>query len=54
MHCVKFANFAFVGKVDFLSIRNWLLKIFLLDSKGGYFVNYINDLSKSLINEREK
>ena len=29
------------------------LKIFLLNSNGGYFVNYINDLSK-IINGREK
>ena len=42
----KIDNFAFGGKVDFLSKRNWFLKIFLLDSSGGYFVNYINDLSK--------
>ena len=35
------------------SIRNWLLKVFLLNPNGGYFVNYINGLSK-IINGREK
>ena len=29
------------------------MKIFLLNPNGGYFVNYINDLSK-IINGREK
>ena len=47
------ANFAFEWKVDFLFIRNWPLKVFLLNSNGGYFVNYIYDLSK-IINRREK
>ena len=36
--------------MTFFSIRNWLLKVFLLDPNGGVFVNYINDLSK-MINE---
>ena len=45
----NFSNFAFGRKVDFLSIRNWLLKVFLLDSNGGYFDNYIHDLSKIII-----
>ena len=47
----EIVNYSFGGKVDFFSIRNWLLKVFLLDPNGGVFVNYINDLSK-MINER--
>ena len=47
----EFVNYAFGGKVDFFSIRNWLLKVFLLNPNRGVFVNYINDLSK-IINER--
>ena len=50
-HCAEITNFAFGGKVDFLSIRDWLLKEFLLDSNRGYFVNYINELNK-IINGR--
>ena len=49
----KSQNVSSGGKLTFFSIRNWLLKIFLLDSHGGYFVNYINDLS-TIINGREK
>ena len=46
MYYAEITNFAFGGKVDFFSIRNWHLKVFLLNSNGEYFVNYINDLLK--------
>ena len=47
----EIVNYAFGGKIDLLSIRNWLLKVFLLNPNRGVFVNYINDSSK-IINER--
>ena len=39
------------GKLTFFLY--WLLKVFLLTPNGGYFINYINDLSK-IINGRKK